>query len=88
MTIRVECFRSVWEAIEDDPEVVADLERRSDLMITLIEHIREQGWTPQEAARQLDTSEDKIAKLLDTDIDSFSEANLMAMCRAVGKSPA
>lgn len=86
MTIRVECFRSVWVAIEDDPVVIADLERRSDLMIALIEHIREQGWSMQEAAQRLDASEEQISLLFDTDMDAFTEANLLAMCRAGGIS--
>jgi predicted XRE-type DNA-binding protein len=88
MTIRVESFRSVWEAIEDDPAVIADLERRSDLMIALIVHIREQGWKKLEAARKLDVSEDQVELLLATDMDAFSESKLMAMCRAGGVSPA
>jgi predicted XRE-type DNA-binding protein len=84
MTLRVERFESVWDAIEDSPEMAREMERRSDMMIALQEHIRHQGWTKQEAARRLDASEDRIAMLLDGDIDSLSEANLMSMCRAGG----
>lgn len=84
MTLRIERFESVWDAIEDSPEVAAEMERRSDLMIALIEHIQQQGWTKHEAAGRLDASEERIAMLLDGNISSFSEANLVSMCRAGG----
>jgi predicted XRE-type DNA-binding protein len=84
MTLRVERFHSVWDAIEDSPEAAKEMERRSDLMIALIEHVRHQGWTKQEAARRLDASEDRITQLLSAHISSFSEASLISMCKAIG----
>jgi predicted XRE-type DNA-binding protein len=84
MTLLIERFQNVWDAIENSPEAAAEMERRSALMIALIEHIRHHGWTKQEAARRLDASEDRIAMLLDGDIDTFSEASLASMCVAAG----
>jgi predicted XRE-type DNA-binding protein len=87
MNLRVERFESVWDAIEDSPEMAREMERRSGMMIALQEHIRHQGWTKQEAAQRLDASEDRIVMLLDGDIDSFSEASLLSMCKASGLAP-
>lgn len=87
MTLRVERFENVWDAIEDTPEMAAEMERRSVMMIALQEHISHQGWTTQEAARHLDISESRIPMLLAGHIDSFSETNLASMCRAAGLSP-
>jgi predicted XRE-type DNA-binding protein len=79
-----EVFESVWDALEDTPEAAEVMKRRSKLMNALEEHIQRQGWFGSQAARRLDTSEERIASLLDGDIDSFTEAELLAMCRAAG----
>jgi predicted XRE-type DNA-binding protein len=79
-----EVFESVWDALEDTPEAAEVMKRRSKLMDALEEHIQRQGWFGSQAARRLDTSEDRIASLLNGDIDSFTEAELLAMCRVAG----
>lgn len=79
-----EVFESVWDALEDTPEAAEAMKRRSKLMDSLEDHIQRQGWFGPQAATRLDTSEERIVALLDGDIDSFTEGELLAMCRAAG----
>jgi predicted XRE-type DNA-binding protein len=87
MTINVERFHSVWDALEDTPEAAEEMKRRSRLMSAVDDHIQRQGWSGSQAAQHLDTSEQRILSLLEGDIDSFSEAELLAMCRVAGLPP-
>lgn len=87
MSVRIERFKNVWDAIEDSPEAAVEMERRSVLMIALIEHIRLQRWSKKEAAQKLDAPEEHIAMLLSADIDSLSEESLKEMCRVGGLHP-
>ncbi len=84
MSLRIEWFQNIWDAIEDSPEDAAEMERRSVLMIALVEHIRRQQWSRQEASRRLDAPIEQIVMLLRSDIDSLTESSLMSMCRAAG----
>ena len=43
-------FDSVWDAIEDTPEVAANMKLRSELMIALREQIERAGISQAEAA--------------------------------------
>jgi len=43
-------FQSVWDAIEDTPQLAASMRARSELMIELAEQIRRSGWTQRDAA--------------------------------------
>jgi predicted XRE-type DNA-binding protein len=84
--IKVEIFDNVWDALEDTPEAAEDMKRRSKLMDELEEHIERQGWFGPQAAKCLSTSEERIVALFEGDIDSFSQAELLDMCRAAGLS--
>jgi predicted XRE-type DNA-binding protein len=86
MILRVERFENIWDAIEDTPAAAEEMKRRSALMIALQEHVRHEGWTNQETARRLDASEDRIALLLEGDINVFDESSLASLCRAAGIS--
>ena len=44
-------FKSVWDAIEDDPAQAAKMKHRSALMMAISEHIKAKGLNQTEAAR-------------------------------------
>jgi hypothetical protein len=46
-------FKSVWDAIEDDPAQTANLKHRSALMMAIGEHIKAKGLNQSEAAKLL-----------------------------------
>ena len=56
-----ETFKSVWDAIEDTPAEAENMKLRSALMMALDKHIRSQGWTQAEAARQLGVTQPRVS---------------------------
>jgi predicted XRE-type DNA-binding protein len=77
-------YQSVWDALEETPESAEQMKVLSALMIELAEHIRGQGWTPAQAARETDVSESRITDLLNGKIESFNKDILHSMLDAVG----
>ncbi len=79
-----ETFDSVWDAIEDTPAEAQNMKLRSALMMALEAHIRAQGWTQAEAARQLQVTQPRVSDLLRGKINLFSLDTLVNMVAAVG----
>jgi len=77
-------YQSVWDAIEAAPESAEQMKAVSALMIELTEHIRTQGWSRAQAARETDVPEVRIADLLDGKIDVFNQDMLQSMLDAAG----
>jgi predicted XRE-type DNA-binding protein len=65
-------FNSVWDAIEDSPEVAENMKLRSKLMIDIRELIDEHQWSKAESARQLGMTQPRLNDLLQGKIDNFS----------------
>lgn len=78
-------FASVWDALEDTPEVAAHMRLRSDLMIQLSELIRHQGWTQAEAASRCGLTQPRINELVRGRIDRFSIDALVKIAAALGQ---
>ena len=70
-------FASVWDAIEDLPEVAANLKARSALIARITALIRLNGWTQQKAASLCGQTQPRINDLLRGRISRFS---LDALC--------
>jgi predicted XRE-type DNA-binding protein len=51
--MKTQDFASVWDAIEDTPDAAEHRRIRSSRMISLKQHIKEQGWSQAEAAAAL-----------------------------------
>lgn len=79
-----ETFKSVWDAIEDTPAEAENMKLRSALMIALERHIRAQGWTQAEAARQLGVTQPRVSDLLRGKINLFGLDTLVNMVSAAG----
>ena len=76
-------FASVWDAIEDTPAEAENMKLRSSLMMALEQHIRAQGWTQAEAARQFGVTQPRVSDLLRGKIGLFgldSLVNMVASC--------
>lgn len=79
-----ETFKSVWDAIEDTPAEAENMKLRSALMMALDKHIRSQGWTQAEAARQLGVTQPRVSDLLRGKINLFGLDTLVNMASAAG----
>lgn len=79
-----EVFASVWDAIEDSPAEAEKMKRRSALMMALKQHIRTQGWTQVEAARQLGVTQPRVSDLMRGKINLFALDALVTMLATAG----
>ena len=85
--MKIREFKSIWGAIEHDPNVAASLSVRSDLMITITAMIRQRGVTQSEAAKLLGVTQPRVSNLMRGRIDRFSLDALIDMAVAVGLTP-
>ncbi len=77
-------FKSVWDAIEDDPAQAANMKHRSALMMAVSEHIKAKGLNQTEAAKLFAVSQPRISDLMRGKIGLFSIDTLIAMLAAAG----
>lgn len=82
--MKMEQFDSVWDAIEDTPEEAAQMKIRSALMIAVKKHIKAQGWTQVEAARQLGVTQPRISDLMRGKIALFGTDSLISLLATAG----
>ena len=67
-----ESFANVWDAIEDDPTVAANMTMRSDLLIALQQRVESWKVTQAQAARRLEITQPRLNDLLRSRINKFS----------------
>jgi predicted XRE-type DNA-binding protein len=67
-----EVYDSVWDAISDTPEQVANLRTRADLMRAITAIVEEAGWTQAEAAARCGITQTRINDLLCGRVSRFS----------------
>lgn len=77
-------FKSVWDAIEDNPAQAANMKHRSALMMAISEHIKAKGLNQTEAAKLFAVSQPRISDLMRGKIGLFSIDTLIAMLAAAG----
>ncbi len=80
-------FQSVWDAIEDTPQLVASMRARSELVIQLAEVIKKRGMTQAEAAKLFGVTQPRISDLMRGKIELFSVDALIDMAAVAGLSP-
>jgi len=81
-----ERFESVWDALEDTPEMAAEMRSRSELLAALQLRIRARGWTQTEAAQQLGVTQPRISDLMRGRVQRFSIDTLVGMLAKTGAS--
>jgi predicted XRE-type DNA-binding protein len=72
-------FKSVWDALEDDPIRAQNLKLRSAAMIEISEKIAAMGLSQTEAAKILTISQPRVSALLQGKIDKFRLDSLVDM---------
>jgi len=77
-------FKSVWDAIEDDPAQAANMKHRSALMMAISEHIKAKGLNQSEAAKLFAVSQPRISDLMRGKIGMFSIDTLITMLAVAG----
>ncbi len=80
-------FTSIWDAIEDTPQLAASMKARSTLMMELSSHIERHGLTQAQAADLLGVTQPRISDLVRGKINLFSLDMLLDMASAAGMSP-
>jgi predicted XRE-type DNA-binding protein len=82
--MKVESFANVWDAIEDTPEAAAEMTMRSDLMITLTQHLKTWNVTQAVAAKRLEITQPRYNELVKGRINNFSIDALITLARRAG----
>ena len=77
-------FKSVWDAIEDNPVQAENMKLRSSLMIALQQHIKTQGLTQAQAAKLFGVTQPRISDLTRGKIDLFAIDTLVNMLASAG----
>jgi predicted XRE-type DNA-binding protein len=67
-----EYFESVWDAIEPNKAVAANLKARADVMIAIQETVKAWSVTQAAAAKRLEITQPRLNDLLRGQIDKFS----------------
>ncbi len=80
-------FQSVWDAIEDTPQLVASMRARSELLIELTELIKRRGMTQAEAAKLFAVTQPRISDLTRGKVELFSLDALVDMAAVAGLAP-
>jgi predicted XRE-type DNA-binding protein len=77
-------YASVWDAIEDDPEVAESMKLRSKLMIAITSAIETRRLTQSKASKILGVSQPRVSDLKQGKINLFSLDTLVNMALALG----
>jgi predicted XRE-type DNA-binding protein len=80
-------FPSVWDAIEDTPQLAASMRARSELIIELTELIKKRSLTQAAAAKLFGVTQPRISDLTRGKIELFSLDALIDMAAIAGLSP-
>ena len=78
-------FTSVWDAIEDNREMAANMRLRAELMVQIERHVRDSGLSQADAAKALGVTQPRLSDLLRGRIDKFSLDALVNMLGRAGK---
>jgi len=75
-------YASVWDALEPEPEIAAQMKARSTLMTALRDRIGRARWTQAEAAKRLGVTQPRISTLMRGKLSLFSIDTLVAVATA------
>ena len=77
-------FKSVWDALEDDPVKAENMKLRSALHIAISEELKNRKLTQTKAASILGISQPRVSTLLKGNIESFRLDSLVNMAHRLG----
>ena len=77
-------FDNVWEALEDDPAMVATLTAKSLLLLEIRGKVEQWNISQTEAAKRLGITQPRLSDLLQGKINKFSLDALMKLATDAG----
>ena len=77
-------FKSVWDALEDDPVRVENLKLRSVLLMEIAEKIQSMELTQAKTGEILRINQPRVSALLQGKIDQFRLDSLVDMAHRLG----
>jgi predicted XRE-type DNA-binding protein len=77
-------FTSVWDGIEDTPELATNMKLRSELMIALKDYVTRAGMSQAQAARLFGVTQPRVSDLMRGKINLFALDALVNMATAAG----
>ncbi|HCL66351.1 MAG TPA: hypothetical protein DIC56_16230 [Rhizobium sp.] len=83
MTEKLE-YTNIFESITEDATLAADLQFRSDLLMTLIDIFEDKGWKQAEIAEALNIAQPRVSELLRGKISLFSSDRLIGYLAKLG----
>jgi predicted XRE-type DNA-binding protein len=84
--MKYEEFESVWDAIEKDPIVAANLKARSSVMMAIEQTVKSWNLSQVTAAKRLGITQPRLNDLLRGRINKFSLDALMTVAAKAGLS--
>lgn len=84
--MKTRVFSNVWDALEDDASIAANLKLRSTLMMKITEYVADNGLTQSQAAINLGTTQPRLNDVLRGKIDKCTVDRLVNMLTRVGYS--
>jgi predicted XRE-type DNA-binding protein len=84
--MKYEQFKSVWDAIETDPVVAANLKARSSVMMAIEKAVKSWRISQVTAAKRLGVTQPRLNDLLRGRINKFSLDALMTIAAKAGLS--
>ena len=82
--MKYEEFESVWDAIEKDPVMAANLKARSSVMIAIEQTVKSWNLSQVRAAKRLGLTQPRLNDLLRGRINKFSLDALMVVAEKAG----
>lgn len=83
MTEKLE-YTNIFESITEDSALAADLQFRSDVLMTLIDIFEDKGWKPTQIADVLGIAQPRVSELLRGKISLFSSDRLIGYLAKLG----
>ena len=84
--MKTQCYKNVWDALEDSAETALETHLREDLLLAVQDYVTKYGSTPAKAAWQLGISRRCHKELLHGSIDKFSVDILTIMMTKADKA--
>lgn len=77
-------FKSIWDAIEQDPTKAANIKLRSELMMKISAYVKKSNLTQAQAAENLGTTQPRLNDVLKGRIEKCTVDRLVNMLASVG----
>ncbi|TWH76331.1 putative XRE-type DNA-binding protein [Azomonas agilis] len=78
---------NVFADLGFDPAEAEIMKLRTEVMIRMQQHLKAQGWTQAEAARQLGITQPRVSRLFQHKVEDFSLDMLLTLASRAGLHP-